>query len=296
MRATNITVWLQKRGKSAALVVSGLAIGVSGSAMVMAAIPDADNNIHACYTPNAGGSNVRIIDSASQTCNEGETPIRWAQGGPTSVLVNTPGADLSRANFVGWDLTGFDFTNTNLQGSIFRGAKLTGVNFAGASLENADISNQNFTGFDFRGATFGYTDVNSSNFTNANLSDIVVDGDQPFGADTAFNGANFTGAKVWSSLENSNFTGANFTNAWFGPVNPSRPAITLSGVNFTNANFEGVQFATNEEYTITINASTLLGADLSDADVSRVVWNDVVCPDGTNSDQHDNTCVGHLIP
>jgi hypothetical protein len=32
------------------------------------------------------------------------------------------------------------------------------------------------------------------------------------------------------------------------------------------------------------------------ADVSQTSWTNVTCPGGKNSDNNDNTCVGHLTP
>ena len=38
----------------------------------------------------------------------------------------------------------------------------------------------------------------------------------------------------------------------------------------------------------------LAGAELKGATVKDVVWSNTICPDGTNSDAHGDTCVGHL--
>ena len=37
-----------------------------------------------------------------------------------------------------------------------------------------------------------------------------------------------------------------------------------------------------------------IGADLSDADLTNVVWYYTTCPDGTNSNDNGNTCVNNL--
>ncbi|HUC20808.1 MAG TPA: hypothetical protein VMR98_04925, partial [Candidatus Polarisedimenticolaceae bacterium] len=43
----------------------------------MAAIPDANGTVHACYTNVIG--TLRIIDSPTASCNIAETPISWNQ-------------------------------------------------------------------------------------------------------------------------------------------------------------------------------------------------------------------------
>ena len=51
------------------------------------------------------------------------------------------------------------------------------------------------------------------------------------------------------------------------------------GANLTNANF---------------TCARLDDATLAGAIVTGATWNDTTCPDGTNSNDHGNTCVGHL--
>jgi uncharacterized protein YjbI with pentapeptide repeats len=38
----------------------------------------------------------------------------------------------------------------------------------------------------------------------------------------------------------------------------------------------------------------LTGANLTGANLSKVIWSSTNCPDGTNSNNHGNTCLGHL--
>jgi type VI secretion system secreted protein Hcp len=56
----------------------------AGAAVAVATIPDADGVIHACINPASQPlpGAVRIIDDATQTCDQAETPITWNQQGP----------------------------------------------------------------------------------------------------------------------------------------------------------------------------------------------------------------------
>jgi hypothetical protein len=72
-----------------AVLVATIVGGVT-TAVVMAAIPDSDGVIHACRTTLTGG--VRIIDSASQSCNGLlETGVNWSQGGGGATLHDANG-------------------------------------------------------------------------------------------------------------------------------------------------------------------------------------------------------------
>jgi hypothetical protein len=86
MRVTKSRVfrWAREHTKLVAGVSAGAVLGLAGSAVVMASIPDANGVIHACYTTNNTSflARVRIIDSPSQTCSNNETAISWNQQGP----------------------------------------------------------------------------------------------------------------------------------------------------------------------------------------------------------------------
>src|ERR1700761_8945264 len=87
MRAfiTKVFGRLRGAGRQIATISISLVIGGAGSAAVLAAIPDANGVIHACYRTNGNAQtvgSVRIINSPTQTCNNNEAPITWNQTGP----------------------------------------------------------------------------------------------------------------------------------------------------------------------------------------------------------------------
>jgi hypothetical protein len=60
-------------------ILAGIAtIGVGSTAF--AAIPDGGSVIHSCYKKSGGA--VRVIDTASTSCDSNETPLDWNQQGP----------------------------------------------------------------------------------------------------------------------------------------------------------------------------------------------------------------------
>ena len=94
----------------------------------------------------------------------------------------------------------------------------------------------------------------------------------------------------------ASFVGANLTGAAFTPPAGFDVGLGLHYVDFSNADFTGVQFNGTETRPVSFHHSNLTGVDLTLADVTHVLWEDTICPDGTNSDANGNTCVGHLAP
>src|SRR6185436_12603412 len=126
-----LTKWLVSQAKIlVAIVVT--AIVASGSALVFASIPDANGVITACRTNLTGA--VRIIDTASQSCNGLETAITWKQKAPGMVL------DLTGADFAEADLRYRDFTDMDLTNADFTSGKISGADFGNANLTGADFT------------------------------------------------------------------------------------------------------------------------------------------------------------
>ena len=81
---------MQKRHKiAAALGAAGLGIGAFRGGTASASIPDSNGTIHACRD---GAGNLRVIDSASESCLTGETSVDWAASfNPTTYVVQDSG-------------------------------------------------------------------------------------------------------------------------------------------------------------------------------------------------------------
>jgi hypothetical protein len=77
----NIKTKILDGAKTISTLLLGCIIGGATSAVVMAAIPDANGIIHGCRA-NAGGA-LRVVNSeAGGTCLPNETSLNWSQTGP----------------------------------------------------------------------------------------------------------------------------------------------------------------------------------------------------------------------
>jgi uncharacterized protein YjbI with pentapeptide repeats len=269
--------WTKKHAKTVGTLSAGVIIGGAGAAIVSASIPDANGVIHGCIRNNG---DLRIIDSATQQCSEQQTPLNFNQTGPQgpqgpqgpagsggNVLVpDLAGKNLRRAVMVGWDLHGLDFSGADMRGAVIGSADVTGASFAGVNFESADLFDLDLAGFNLQNVHFG-GQINNVNFDGADLTNASL---------------------IEVGVSAAEFGGANFTNAVFRGE--------FADVDFTNANFSGVEFQPRGEGEPYFTDVDFTGTDLSGLDVSAVVWANATCPDGTNSDAHGDTCVGHLTP
>jgi hypothetical protein len=97
----------------------------------------------------------------------------WRENGETP-LVSLAGADLSRLNLRGVNLSEFDLSNANLSGANLYEADLTDADLSGADLSNANLSDAVLTGCDLRGARLDGADL-----SGANIGDAAFDGTLP---------------------------------------------------------------------------------------------------------------------
>lgn len=116
----------------------------------------------------------------------------------------------------------------------------------------------------FKGANLSHLNYNGADFSNLDLT-------KTNGSNAQFQNVNFTSANLTqSNFSNSNLQGSNFTNANLTKAN-------LSNTNLTNTNFTG---------------ANLTQANLSNAVVTGVTYSNTTCPNGSNSNNHNNSCAG----
>ena len=131
-------------------------------------------------------------------------------------------------------------------------------------------SGANFKGCNLSGLSLGAVNLSGSNLSSAELTG------------TGLAGANLTGANLSkASLSNATMNGANLTGANLSNANLVADSLTqanLTGANFSKANLSNAK---------------LNGAITTGANFSGVTWSATTCADGTNSDGHGHTCVGH---
>ncbi len=130
-----------------------------------------------------------------------------------------------------------------------------------ATLAGCNLQGLNLSGANLAGANLSKANLTGANLAGANLSGAVLNQTNLTGANLA--GANLSGAV----LNQTNLTGANLAGA-----NLSGAILNLA--KLTNANLQG--------------------AMTTGATFNQVTWSNTTCPDGTNSNSHKATCVGHL--
>ena len=147
-------------------------------------------------------------------------------------------------------------------------ADLSGVDLRGVDLHRANLLDVNLTGAnlscgaDLRGADLRYTTLTRTRLDDSTRIDpkwrLVWELDNGSGYERDLTGADLSEARLVEA--------------------------DLFGADLTNANFRGSRF----------EHANLLGADLTGADLSETLWTDTICPDGTRSGDHGDTCVNHL--
>ena len=189
----------------------------------------------------------------------------------------------SLANFAGATFSGATFSGTILESGDLAGAELAGADLAGVSGQvtgtpaSLPVGWTFFNGYligagaDLRGAALAGDNMPGINLTGAIVSEVKFTGDD-------LTGAIFTGATV----DDTGFENANVTDAVFSGDN-------LDGSNFTGADVSGTEFGDANLQNVTFTGVTG-GAT---TDVTGVTWFDTTCPDGTNSNDDNDTCLGH---
>jgi len=86
--------------------------------------------------------------------------------------------------------------------------------------------------------------------------------------------------------------GANLTSCELGNAD-------LSGADLTGAILVNADLTESILDNAILTGANLTGADWRfgrgvNANLTGVIWNDTICPDGTNSNDNGGTCVGHL--
>lgn len=117
-----------------------------------------------------------------------------------TLWLDTRGEEGERAELVGEDLAGYDFTDANLTNANMRDADCTEATFTNANFEAADLRGATFNAARCRGANFNVAkmrrvDLRLSNMKGATLRGTDLSGAQLEGG--AFDNADMTGANVF---------------------------------------------------------------------------------------------------
>jgi hypothetical protein len=141
------------------------------------------------------------------------------------------------AKLIGKNLTKTDLTDTNLTRAIFIGSDLSGSNLYNAELQSADIKLAKLIGTDLTKADLSHACLSDSNLTEAKLKFANLKGADLSGANlknadlSAANlrNANLEGADLsGANLKNADLTGAILRDAKFDEKEKIRKGICLS--------------------------------------------------------------------
>jgi uncharacterized protein YjbI with pentapeptide repeats len=301
-------------------IVLGVGIGIFSTSAAFAAIPDGDGVIHACR--NNLLATLRIIDSASASCNGTETAMSWNSASTGQLVANLVGADFTSTSLAYRNLSGQDIHGGNFTSSVLSGANLTGANLSlsgmGPSGTTVLARNTNFTNANLNNIELlGIIDL-----TGATLSGVTLDGSSFAQGSTIIGGdfrlADLTNAQFHGNFDMSNFsdidfrvlaqhnntifTNTNLTGALFNSMDLGSDT-QFHNVNLTNTNFTGATVGSHFR-AATITSTNFTNANFIDADLQSVdfsgatvtgtTWTNTWCPDGTFSGNNGNTCIGHL--
>ena len=85
--------------------------------------------------------------------------------------------------------------------------------------------------------------------------------------------------------------------AWAAnPPTPHASSVTMKGAYLVHADLRQANLKMVDLSGANLSDADLRGAQLDGANLKNVMWNNTRCPDGTNSDRDNHTCLGHLAP
>lgn len=133
--------------------------------------------------------------------------------------------------------------------------------------------------------------IGQSNLTNYNFDNAILN--LTYFLNTDISGSSFKYAILYSSpIGYTNASDADFSNARLSGT------MDIYNTNFTRAKFINTRMISSNVGFNNFTDADFTGADLSYSsfagnDFTGAIWSNTTCPDGTNSNNHGNTCIGH---
>lgn len=226
------------------------------------------------------------------------------------------GKDLSGVTLTGTDLTGAYLTNANLQRAVgLASANLAGARLSGVNLSNLDLTAvTGLTGRDLTGAVLSGANLTGVNLSGAILADVTLTGATLNGTvlvNADLSGADLAGldlnAVVWRpypaaevNLSGADLTGANLSRQYLDGADLSYATLVgaslprdLSGADLYGAVLTGLNLTGTNLSAADLTRANLTGVNLTDANltdavlrgtvVTRVIWSNTTCPDGSTT-------------
>ena len=151
-----------------------------------------------------------------------------------------PGANLSYANLSFKDLQGLNLSGANLKFANVAGANLHSVNLTGADFNFANLETTNFSAATLSGSSMGHALVTGANFTDADLSSVTgsfIDWKDAICADGT-TGISHALNSCFEPLRSEIGPGINLASVDLGTA--TIDGVNLSGANLTSANLSHV--------------------------------------------------------
>ena len=217
---------------------------------------------------------------AGETCEEGASVTGFDAFG--NILCGSFGGN---AAGVGADCPAGLVPAADLRNCDLNQVALDGLDLSFALLVRADLrgrySGTILQGADLRGAQMSGVELSKVNLSHGNLAfaraggSLIVDSD--------LSGANLTRAELsLSRTERSNLSRANLQNA----------AMTMSqhfGSDFTRADLTGADL----RYVVFTDTTLFLARTSASLENARLI--NSICPDGANSSDNGESCIGHTL-
>lgn len=212
------------------------------------------NQIYACVNKTNG--EMRMVDSQT-TCKNNEKSVKWSIQGPPGP--QGPAGDTGGLN----EYFGLPFFCYNCYLAHL------GDRFAEKDFSYSQIVRSDFSGGDLHEVIFKQAYLWNNNFNDTNLSKADLSEMQQL--------PNF-GFSRNNTFQRANLSQANFSNSIIHEFDFR--SSDLDSASFVNATIRGTNFS---------------GAkNLSTVNFSGATFENVTCPDGTNSDNNNSSCDGHF--
>jgi uncharacterized protein YjbI with pentapeptide repeats len=302
---------------------------LTGANLSTAVLTDAYLNDAVLTDANIAGANfsgASLTDVISGGLASATPPTLPAGFELINAFLVGPGVDLTDAGLAGADLDSLNLSDAILAGADLDNAALTSANLQGGNLQNASLVDANLTGADLNDA-----DISGTDFTGATLNQVssggltgtplhlpstnwLIAAGYLVGPDADLQDADLADTTLPASdLFDANLTGANLVNADLSSADlqgadlasvttgeTDLQAANLDGANLQSASIDNTDLeqATLSDANLSganIDSSNLQNADLGGANLTGIIWNDTVCPNGTNSDtQNPQVCTAAL--
>ena len=182
----------------------------------------------------------------------------------------------NQANFLGQNLAGKDFSNSDLKNKIFFGSDLNGANFENSILSGSDFSLANLENANFKNATVDgiklrQTNLDQTNFSNVNFHNVDL------------TNVDFTN----TILKNSNLSDQNLTKTFLYKSDLSGADLSktdLSLVFIRDANLKDANLTSSVLYEVDLSAASNKDWSGTLLTGSFLTWSDLTTVDFSGMD------------